>query len=286
MKTLDVAKLEPFDRFLYWIKERESTRKLKTEGKPKPWTDDEILLKYRFCNVRRMDDVVSQWLLKNWYQPNFNHPNMLFAVVLARFLNLPSSLECVGFPLRWSKERIKRIKDLLRTKKQGGETIFNSAYMVRGNDGEDKLASVIDYIIQPLIANPPTLDTGSMQRCWVSIECRYGFGSFMAGQVVADLRWALSGTWNDRREWAPAGPGSQRGLNRLLGRPVKQPIKQDQFLEELQALIQECKTQIPLGLSRKMEAIDWQNCCCEYDKYCRTLNNEGRPKRLYPGGSV
>ena len=79
-------KKDPKNRFLYWIKERESIRKKKEAGNPKPWTDDPILQNYRFCNVRRMDDTVSQWLLKNWYEPYFDHPNMLSAAGLSSMI--------------------------------------------------------------------------------------------------------------------------------------------------------------------------------------------------------
>jgi len=44
---------------------REALRKAKEAGGPPPWTIDEILQKYRFCNVRRADDRVSKWLIEN-----------------------------------------------------------------------------------------------------------------------------------------------------------------------------------------------------------------------------
>lgn len=280
MQVENVARLSTVERFLYWIKERHNIYLRRKAGKEKPWTDDEILRRYRFCNVCRRDDRVSRWLLDNWYGPFFDHPNMLIAVVLARFLNLPRSLEAVEFPEVWNRRRIKRV---LRQVKKSGATIFNAAYMVRGNDGPDKLASVLDYTIEPLVRRPPELDTCSMKKCWEQIEPRYGFGSFMAGQVVADLRWAVQGRWNDRRKWAPIGPGSQRGLNRLLGREVKAIIKQQTFVECLVGLISNYKGQLPLGLTRRMEAMDWQNCLCEFDKYERVLFEGRRLKRLYAG---
>ena len=36
---------------LYWISERESIRKKKKSGEPKPWTKDPILRDYKFCHV-------------------------------------------------------------------------------------------------------------------------------------------------------------------------------------------------------------------------------------------
>lgn len=275
-KTVSIS----LDRLVYWIEERYNIYLQHKAGKPKPWTTDPILQSYRFCNVRRMDDRVSQWLWNNWYKPYFNHPHMLPAIVLARFINLPSSLEVVGFPARWNRGVIKRRLYSVRNR---GWNVFNSAYMVRGNDGSDKIASVVDFNVHHFYTNPPELNTSSMQRCWEAIVPRYGMGSFMAGQVVADLRWAISGTWRDRRKWAPMGPGSRRGLNRLLGRGLRQPMKQDEFLKELRALVDHLKKRLPSRITRRMEMIDWQNCLCEFDKYERVRLGQGRPKSRYPG---
>lgn len=280
MKITEVSKLTPLERFQYWVRERQAISLKKLAGKPKPWTDDVILQNYRFTNVRRMDDKVSQWLLHHWYEPYKDHPNMVPAVALARFFNLPATLEPLtrfvfqeGHKPDWGS-----IKRNLRAMKVRGP-IFNAAYMVRGNDGKDKIDSVIDYNVRPLADDPPVIDTDLMEVSWNNLHCRYGFGSFMAGQVVADLRWALTGEWLDRKVWAPMGPGSRRGINRIHNRSISGSLSQKQFMEELRQLVGQCQP-VP-GL----EMIDWQNCLCEYDKYSRVLLGEGRPKQQYPGAT-
>jgi|TARA_R110000824_G_scaffold89320_7_gene219081 hypothetical protein len=265
-------------RFLYWITERENIRKKRESGKGKPWTHDTILQSYRFCNVRRMDDKVSQWLLKNWYEPNFDHPNILLAVALARFINLPSTLEHIGFPEIWHPEAL--MKKLRKFRDSIDGPIFNSAYMVRGNNGVDKVESVVNFNVDPL--KGLKLDTDSMKETWKTVVASYGFGPFMAGQVVADLRHAVSGEWADRLEWAAVGPGSARGLNRLLGEPLNRSISQEKFEELFPAVMDLVEKRRPAIFSR-LEAIDVQNCLCEFDKYERTLLEGRRPKSLYPG---
>ena len=280
MKISEVKKLSPMERLLYWIQERESVRLKKEAGKPKPWTDDEILQKFRFCNVRRMDDRVSRWLLENWYKPNFDHPNMLIACALARHFNNPTSLGAIGFPKTWQPAKIKRT---IRELKSSGQRVFNAAYRVCGKEGDDLIESVVDYTIQPLVDDPPAIDCNSMKSTWEAVvPCHY-FGSFMAGQLVADLCWGLKGNWRDRNIWACAGPGSKRGLNRLLGRALQQPLKQDEFLKHLQWMISVCRRELPKAISARLEAHDYQNCLCEYDKFNRVLFGEGRHKQLYPG---
>ncbi len=277
MLIKDVAKLSPVERLLYWIQERESIRLKKEAGKPWPWTDDTILSTYRFTNVRRMDDKVSKWLLENWLTPFKDHPNMLVAVAMARFFNLPNILGMIGFPKKWDPEKIK---DKIRCHKWGGNVVFNAAYMVRGTDGEDKVASVIDYTVHPLFVDPPAINTHSMEETHAALKDRYGFGSFMAGQVVADLRWGLTGEWKDKKTWAPVGPGSSRGLCRLFGKPLRL-VKQKVFEGQLAALIQILRKELSTSIADRLEAIDYQNCLCETDKYARVLLGEGRPKQLY-----
>ena len=59
MLVESVKELSVKERFYYFIKEREQIRLARQVGLPAPWTDDEILTNYRFCNIRRMDDIVS-----------------------------------------------------------------------------------------------------------------------------------------------------------------------------------------------------------------------------------
>ena len=286
----EVKKLSPLDRLLYWIREREIVRLKKEAGESPPWTDDKIIGGYRFCNIRRMDDKVSKWLLTNWYEPFYDHPNMLYATALARFVNLPSSLyEVVGWILTpeiagtKDKPFWERIKAILREIKRRGETVFNGAYMVRGNTKKspDKIGTVVDEYIGALVEAGIEIDRTSMEATHARIKEVYGFGSFMAGQVVADLRWAVEGSWADRNSWAPIGPGSARGMNRVHSRPIKEPLTQEQFLGELCNLIKDCKKELPRFVTIRMEAHDYQNCLCEFDKYERALWGDGKPKQKY-----
>ena len=283
-----VKKLSPLDRLLYWIQERESIRLKKEAGEPVSWTDDAILQKYRFCNVRRMDDKVSRWLLENWYEPYFDHPNMLVAAVMARHFNLPDCLSKLGFPTKWDPNRIKHTARKIKT---SGGKVFSGAYMVRGMAKREphwtacKSDQVIDRVCQPIVDNPPVLSSNSMREAVEALLPYWGFSSFMAGQVVADLRWAISGRWEDRMVWAPLGPGSKRGLNRLYGFVAEAHQVEEEFRGMLDDTTEMLKKKVPAKISSRLEAIDYQNCMCEFDKYSRALGGEGRPKQLYRGAT-
>jgi hypothetical protein len=281
-----IKKTTPLGRLIYWIQERETIRIKKEAGVNKPWTLDPILQSYRFCNVRRMDDKVSRWLLDNWYTPNIDHPNILVACTLARQLNNPKSLADVGFPRVWNPRQVeaklnKRAKDGLKN--------FSGAYMITGTLGGTKIEQVVWKVVDP-IHKPSSkdvarikIDRSSMEKTVEMLIPCAGFSTFIAGQVTADLRWATIGSWQDKDRWAPIGPGSRRGMNRLLGKEVMAPMKQAEFTQHLGWLIDELHKVLPGRITERLEAHDYQNCLCEFDKYTRTLFGEGRPKQKYPG---
>jgi hypothetical protein len=300
MRTTLVKSTDPTDRLVYWIKEREAVRLAKEAGRPKPWTDDEILQTYRFCNVRRMDDKVSRWLMENWYGPYRDHPNMLAAVALARFVNLPDSLDLVtGRVFRDASPCWDSIKSKLRLRRNGGRTVFNGAYMVRGNTTKspDKIGTVVDEYVGALVkANAAVkspdglVDRGSMEATHERVASVYGFGSFMAGQVVADLRHAVSGTWADKDDWAPVGPGSARGLAMTLywddweKKAARYVSKPNDFTTDLICrLVPILKKRLPTSITARLEAHDYQNCMCEVFGYNKVLFGLGQKKARYPG---
>ena len=281
MKIRDVRKMSMHQIYLYWVKEREKIRDSKLVCKEPPWTDDEILNTYKFCNVRRMDDKVSRWLLLRWYGPHFNHENMVVAVTLARHLNNIPTLSEVGFPVNWCP---RKIESLLDERQKAGLRNYSGAYMITARYGRDrppetKQYQTINRVCQPLVDNPPEIVRDSMQETWKILINYMGFSSFIAGQVVADLRWSMEGSWSDRYDWSPVGPGSQRGLNRYLGRDIKTKVTEDELNSFISSKLKFMSRRE--SYPEDLESIDIQNTLCEYDKYCRVLFNEGKPKQKY-----
>lgn len=284
MNTEQVLQLTPIERFFYWIQERESIRIKRLSEEPYPWTDDEILQQYRFCNIRRMDDRVSQWLYYNWYLPFRNHPNMLIACTLARQLNNTEALSAVGFPKQWTPAKFEKI---LEDRRAVGLKNYSGAYMIAGNFGtkgrakQHKSYQTIYTVCDVIHRKRPTIHRHSMFQTWHGLVGLPGFRSFIAGQVVADLRWAISGKWNDRYTWAPLGPGSQRGIARL-GYSVS---TQEEFNVALDRVIDLCYKHLSSKIlylkQKRLEAMDFQNCLCEFDKYDKCLCKEQSPKRKY-----
>ena len=56
---------EVYDLYWYFACERQNIFWKKINGESAPWTNDKILQEYKFCNSYRVNDRVSQYLLKN-----------------------------------------------------------------------------------------------------------------------------------------------------------------------------------------------------------------------------
>lgn len=286
MENSALLKLDVVERFIWFIKERESIRERKEVlHQKKPWTLNPILRDYRFCNVRRMDDKVSRYLKSNWYNAvNENLPPLTQAL-LARHLNKIETMRKLSPARQWDPDYLKKTL-------RGIDKPFGAAYVISGALGQtgkyrDKVAIIIDGVIGPIHNNPPDLDYSSVEKSVTELSKCLGLGSFMAGQVIGDLVhhpcFSDLTFFTDRWIWAAKGPGSSRGLCRLLGMPPKKTgFSQREFSDHLATVSGIIQEELP-AIHRKLEAIDMQNCLCEFDKMERALHGEGRPKRKYNG---
>lgn len=263
------------------MKERERVRIRKELGKPKPWTGDPILRKYRFCNVRREDDTVTRWIASHWRNPHKDDPDLWFAMCVARLINWPDSLMDLKYPVPWdSKDFIAT----LQLRKIHGLKVFSSAYIVSTNGKPmDKVEYLAKYVLDPMWDDRNHIRPVKRERLadlHKILMVYNGMGSFMAAQIVADVKYvnplleAPDWYW-----WAASGPGSRRGMNRVIGRPVNMSWHEPTWLEELHTL----QYEVDKLWNEPLHAQDLQNCLCEFDKYQRVKLGEGRPRQNYPG---
>ena len=270
--------MDNIERFFDYINERHSIYLKRQKRDPFPWTEDEILQTFSFCNVFRELDTVTIWIRQNWRELYADHPNLPFAMSMARQINWPDTLEELGFPEHWNPERIKAI---MQGRMDRGEKVYTGAYMLTGTLGGTKVEQTIDKILTPLYENPPPIHHNSLQNTWAEYLPYAGFSGFMAYEVVTDLRHTKHlENAEDIMTWANAGPGAKRGLNRIHNRELKKTIKPDQLLNEMSELLDisylYLKKYVPILEMREIE-----HCLCEFDKYERTRLFEGRPRSKY-----
>ena len=266
----------------YWIDEREAIRIRRSAGLPKPWSADPIFQQYRFCNVDREDDKVTRWIRENWRQPYTDHPNLWFAMCIARLVNWPDTLQELGFPETWEPQRFVEV---LKAREARGEKVWTGAYMIRGSHikGTDKPTWVAENLTSVWRAQEYPLRGEILALYHMRLLEHRGFGSFLSAQVIADLKYTK---WlrdaPDWWDWAAPGPGSTRGLNRIMGRPLETTVNPEQFIGEWKSVR---RTVQPTLRSRRTLCLqNWQNCGCEFDKYCR-VKEGGRARNRFAGAA-
>jgi hypothetical protein len=259
--------------------ERERIRLKKEAGLPREqWTVDPILSTYRFCNVRRNDDRVTRELRA---MAPLNCEDSWFWWVAARLLNKPETMSVVYPCITPFKPEGLR-KTLNRLKEKG--PIFNGAYIVSTNGiAMDKVDYIIDRVLTPLWRararlRPKATDTLDTYH---KTLCQYqGLGSFMAAQVIADLKYEKPlNKANDWLWWAASGPGSRRGLGRVMHDDYKHTYNETTWRMEFHHLWAEVNK--TLRWKEPLTGQDVQNCLCEFDKMERARLGEGVPKQLY-----
>lgn len=254
-------------------------------GVKKPWTKDKILQNFRFCNVYRELDTVTAWIRENWRDPNSGDPNLFFAMTVARLINWPATLAEIGYPKKWDAARFAKIVNGREGK------AYSGAYIVSTNGNKMNKAEYLGQrVLTPLWENRKTIAPvrGDTLAAFHTRLMKYdGLGSFIAAQVVCDTKYAMRSPLSDAHDWgtwAASGPGSRRGLNRVIGCATDAPWNENKWLLTMHALHGEFNALWPKDW-QPVNMQDLQNCLCEFDKYERTRLGEGRPRSTYPGAA-
>jgi len=275
------------EQLIAFVTERYTIYQRRRAGLPWPWTNDPILRGWKFCNVYREIDRMTLWLHNNWLKPHAEDPDLFFAAAVARNVNWPETLAEIGYPVPWDPNHFLFV---MSARKLRGDQLYSGAYMIRAlpaGPGVSKPVYQTSHVFGPLwkcreLLRPQPGDT--LEKYHALLESHYGFGSFMAAQVVADLK--PYGALESATDWwtfAASGPGSRRGLNRALGRPVSAPWREAEWREALVALKAEVDP-VWVWAEEGMPPVDaqnLQNCLCEFDKYERVRLGEGTPKMKF-----
>lgn len=253
-----------------WVQLREKARTSPT-GCGDPRIDN-----YRYCNVRREDDRVTKEIYA-WLAPHVGHPMFIPNVIMGRLFNSGETLRRIGFQPKLDPPQIRHT---INKMKEAGIRVFNPAYIVSTNGRPmDKVEYLLSEVLPFPFNNPLKLDAAELDTMWYRLTDVNGIGSFMAAQVIADLK--MFDPWSkapDYWTFVAPGPGSMRGLNRLRGLDANaQKYNQKAF----SMAIQPVRAIIESGTGIKLCAQNTQNCLCEFDKFMRLTNGEGRPKQLY-----
>ncbi|MDA8563897.1 putative DNA base hypermodification protein, partial [Mariniblastus sp.] len=123
-----------FDTYWRFAVERQSIFFRRIEGRPYPWTDDDIFLTYKFTNAYRASDRVSQYLIRNViYEGSQETDEVFFRTILFKLFNKIETWELLQSKLgeisyrEYSYARYNRILTKAMDSKQ---TIYSAAYIM------------------------------------------------------------------------------------------------------------------------------------------------------------
>jgi len=260
----------------YWINERYRIKLAKEAKDTPPWSKDRVFNTVRFCNVHREDDKVTRWIRKYWNRGT----DPAWRFVVGRMINLPESLEQLlycDFP--W------QMKDVLKKRVAQGHKVFTSAYTISTcGRSMDKLDYVFDHVVS---GTPAELNYSGLSHAAAGLEVVDGLGSFLAGQVVADMKNTHGHPLHDAPDWwtwSAPGPGSLRGLSWYFNKEAMLNEIQSITPREYRHALRACRYEVDPLVRPEVPRIsdqDFQNCLCEFSKWCKVKYMNGHVRNRY-----
>lgn len=263
------------DRFLYFIEERENVRMRRHElSDSPPFTADQILQDFRFCNINREHDAVTIWI-SDHVRNNIEFDSKLHlicAMMACRIFNRPETLS----PMDFSRFDVPGWFTEARQLQDEGSKILRGAYMMPAHGKSAKGQGVVDYyqrVTMELSTRSELQEASTLQDVADAMTTVRGLGSFLANQVITDLRYTPQ--FKDADDWSTfilCGPGTRRGINRYDGFDKDKPRKQEQFTDRLLQVRGDLVGQTSLVIEDYFsDPNNVSNSFCEFDKYERAL---------------
>ena len=285
MRTKKNSSVVPNDAtlkyYFYFIQERMNIfwRRCENNGF---LTDDPILKEYKFTNVYRACDRVSQYLIRNVIYKDldrYSPEDVLLRILVFKVFNRIETWEYLSqlTDIIVASFNVEKLSKAL-TKRQVNSPIFSNAYMMTGcysgNEGISCKHQVWLQMIEDEFIKgkglQKVLAATTMSEVYNQLRDYPLIGNFLAYQYTVDFNYSPYLNF-DEDSFVKAGVGAVRGIKKCFisyGDDYEDAIYyiQDHF-EELQERYGYTEFR-PLP-GRKLKMIDLQNCFCETDKYLR-----------------
>jgi hypothetical protein len=276
-----------FDSYWRFAAERHAIYERRLQDDCGPWTHDPILRSYRFTNVYRVSDRVSQYLVREvQYRTDRSQSprELFFRTLLFKIFNKIETWEMIERalgPISWKDIDLNTIAGVLDNALRRGNRIYSAAYIIPSPAfGHDRKHANHLALLAMMMADglPEKVECArSLRQVYELIKPYPGLGTFLAFQYVIDLNYSdLLGF--SESEFVVAGPGALDGIAKCfsdIGRATPEEIiyamveRQEREFDRLA---------LPFnGLyGRRLQPIDCQNIFCEISKYARVAHPEVR----------
>ena len=242
-------------------------------------TDDPILTNYRFTNVYRAADRVSQYLINQVQDDDrWSWPDTFARSLIFKFFNRIDTwqaLEAQIQPLDLSALMNNQLR-LPLSQLAARQAIYNPAYVMpppRQFQGP-KYQRHLELIKTLIIDDVPSRlqQVAQLQQAFEILRSYSSIGNFLAYQLIIDLNYSRHLNFSED-EFVVPGPGALRGLRKCFQQvsPAKAPAL-IQWTTQRQDLEFKSRQLAWVNLyGRPLQLIDVQNIFCELDKYTRLL---------------
>lgn len=274
-----ISRSEVFRAYWEFAAERQRMFRRRLNGEQAPWTEDPVLLEYRFCNVFRASDRVSQALIAAAYaEDDCSAEDLVVRIVLFRLFSKPATWDLIEGEVgtltadSFDEERIGALLDDAFAE---GRRLYTAAFILCANNAyghRRKHRNHLALVAAMLRAGLPERLAGaeSLRDVYELLAEWPLIGPFMAYQLAIDLNYSPLLDF-DENEFTVPGPGALRGLGKVftdLGDLT--PAEAVHWLVDYQERAErELGVEAPTLFGRPLHAIDCQNLLCEVDKYCR-----------------
>lgn len=266
---------------LYWhfVDERHRIFEKRARGDAPPWTDDPVFASYKFCNVYRAADRVSQYMIREICYGGATEKDLAFQIVAFRTFSRNETWDL----LRTELGRAPLVDDLVDgsleqalTFIKGSNKLYTGSFILCANDAYGRAVKHLNHVemLRSMFVDGDlyerTVSATTLEDVYDALHSYPLMGDFMSYQTAIDLNYSELVDFSEN-DFTKAGPGALRGIAKVFESTQGwSPEEVIMWMVEHQHEEME-----KLGIDfhglygRPLHAIDAQNVFCETDKYCR-----------------
>ena len=288
-----------YDSYWRFAVERQEVFFRKIDGRPSPWTNDEILRRHKFTNAYRASDRVSQYLIQHViYEGEKTPEEVFFRTILFKLFNKIETWKLLSAKLgtvSYADYSFSKYDEILARSLSSGTPIYSAAYIMpsgKTSFGHSQKHRNHLLLLEQMMEDGVPRKIGeavNMRQAFELLRSYSTVGSFLAYQFVTDLNYSAITDFSEM-EFVIPGPGALDGIHKCFtdfGGLNEQDIirivtdRQEREFERLGLRFRSL-------WGRRLQLIDCQNLFCEVSKYARLkhpeipgVSNRTRIKQIY-----
>jgi alpha-glutamyl/putrescinyl thymine pyrophosphorylase clade 1 len=271
-----------YDLYWHFASERQRAFERRVAGSVQPWTDDPVLQTFKFCNVFRAADRVSQYMIHDvcYHDEPCEPEDRLFQIVAFRTFSKIETWRGVHahlghHPTLQDLGDGSFTKALEATKHENGG-LYTGAFILCATDAYGQSLKHLNHIelfrhmFLAESLGERLLEAASLRAIYDLLHAFPLMGDFMSYQTAIDLNYSALINFSEN-DFSQAGPGALRGLKKIfVGLGDYTSTETILWMVERQT---DEFTRLGMQFNglwgRPLHAIDCQGLFCETDKYCR-----------------